>query len=88
MAAGELKFHRAVWRLEGVAFFEISLAKEVQLYQAALRSLWTSASGAKVIPSRACTPCRIFRPAAQFEIRCRHGDCIVLNDEVLMVLVI
>ena len=27
--------------------------------------------------------------ASQFEMRCRHGDCIVLNDdEVLMVLVI
>jgi len=25
---------------------------------------------------------------SQFEIRGRHGDCIVLNDEVLMVLVI
>ena len=26
---------------------------------------------------------------SQFEMRCRHGDCIVLNDdEVLMVLVI
>jgi len=23
----------------------------------------------------------------QFEIRCRHGDCFMLNDEVLMVLI-